>query len=274
MKKSLIAMAVLVASTGAFAHGAAAVAAGSNSLVSKSVSGVVATGTGSATSSAFNAGFAASGVTVGGSAGGTSTASQVQNSGHPIWGTATRTSTVTKQGDVSVSGYTETANMSGVVTTQSGSALAAGAAGGIAAAHAGGVGAFHTVNNGPEGSVAGSSTAFTASGVASVGNGSNMQNAGMYSSFGAIASADISTTTVQKGKTILGHFIPTSQPSQSDVKNAATSTVATAGSTGGFTVVTPIANSGSAVGGVINNATGSAIANSSVSGLVSATVAN
>jgi hypothetical protein len=73
---------------------------------------------------------------------------------------------------------------------------------------------------------------------------------------------------VQKGTVVLTAFFPTSQPSQNDVKNAATSTYGNAGSTGGFAVSAPYANTGTAVGSAINNASGAAIANATVGGAV------
>lgn len=285
MKKSLVAMAVLALAAGsAFATGnhnpapsagyVVAGATGSNSLVSGSVSGAVASGTGSATSSSFNQGYAATGVSVSGAVDANVSKNTVITQGSALFGKATRTTVETKSGNVGVEGYTVTANMSGAQSTQTGSAIGGAAAGGIASANAVGAGAFDTGSGGsPEGSVAGGSHAFTASAAASVGNGSNFQNAGMSSDFGAQASADIATTTVQKGATILTVFVPTSQPSQSDVKNVATSTYGNAGSNGGFAVPAPYANAGTAVGGVINNASGAAIANASVSGQVSAGLA-
>lgn len=272
MKKSLIALAVMAASVSAFAHGAAAGAVGANSLVSKSTAAVTATGTGSATSAAFNQGFAATSVTAAGDAGGTHTANTVQKTGTPLWGTAQRTTTETKFGEVSISGRSETANMSGVVTTVNGSAAAVGAAGGVASSHTIGAGAFHTVKNGPTGNVVGASSALTATGVVSAGNGSNLQNAGMSSGFNADASADIKTVTVQNGKTVFGAFIPTSQPAQSDVKNAFTSASGSAVGNAGFANAPVISNSGTAIGGTINKGSAAADANASVSGEVSAAI--
>lgn len=274
-KIALITLA-LVASAAAsatnFGTGVVAGAAGSNSLVSGSASSVSASGTGSATSQAFNQGFAATSVKVGGAVDGKNT-SNLAGSGSFLGfgGDYTKTTTAEKSGNVTIEGSTETANLSGVKTTQTGSAMAAGAAGGIAKANAVGAGAFDTGGGAnPAGSVVGSANALTASGVAAVGNGTNYQDAGMLGSFKGAASADIKTTTVQTGTKAFGAFVPLSQPSSGDVKNAATSTNVVAGSTGGFGFAAPWGNSGSAVGGVINNASGSAIANSSVAGKVSA----
>lgn len=260
MKKTFLALAILGLSNLAMAHGAGAVAVGTNSLISGSVASVSATGTGAASATAFNQGLAASGVDTSGSAGSSFTA-PVAALTH---GKGTVTTTFTKSGDVSVSGYTVTRNISGVQTTQSGDASAIGAAGGIAKADAAGVGAFHTVNNGPEGNVAGASSALTATGVISVGNGAYLQNAGMTSSFGAGASADITTTDVVKIK----YYVVPVGYAQSDVKNTRTDVDVDAGSNGGFTGVTWPVNAGTATGGTINNASASALANASVSGVV------
>lgn len=257
-----------------------AAAQGSNSVVSGSTSAVNASGTSSATSQAFNVGMAAKTITVSASHD-IDTTKTLTGSGANNWGNGgnyTQTTVVEKQGSVNVTGVTETANMSGVKTTDSGAgASALGAAGGIAKSQASGAGAFDTGSGGsPAGNVAGSANSTTATGVASIGNGSNLQNAGRLSEFSATAGASIKETTINTGTKVFGHFVGTAQPSQGDIKNANTSTYAGSVSTGGFGVPTgwTAGGSGSSIGGTINTGAGSALANSSVSNAVSAVVVN
>ncbi len=247
MKKSLIALAILASTGFAMAHDSSASATGSNLVTSASVASVSAYGPGSATSSVGNVGYAATTVGVSGSASGNySTGGNLTN-----W-----TTTDTRQGSVGVTGHTETYNRTDVITTQSGSASAFGAASGLASAVAAGSGNFHTVTNGPTGSVSGNSSATSATGAISVGNGSSTQSGGMVSGFDVGASASRVTTAS-------GVFFTTF--SNSDVKNAATHATVGAVSNNYTSVST-----GSAIGSVIN--TGSAVGNasSSVAGLVSA----
>jgi hypothetical protein len=256
MKKSLIALSILALSAGtAFAHGSSGTATGSNSLTSNSATSAAASGTGSATSEAWNQGRAATSVNGNGAAGSLPT-TITTNPG-------TVTTTDGKYGNVSTGGSTFTLNASGVRTTQSGSALAVGAASGVASSQAQGVGEFHTTGTGPIGSVSGNSSSLTATGVASVGNGAAVRNAGMSGSFGATASADITNTTVRN----VTWGFPTA--SQSDVKNVNTAAGATAVSNGGF-AGTANMTSGTATGYITNISVGNAAANASVAGKVSA----
>ena len=247
MKKTLIALAVLAATSVAFAHDSTASATGGNVVVSKSVASVSASGAGSATSSVGNVGYAATSVGVTGSASGSfNSTGSLSN-----WST-----TDTRQGSVGVTGRTETYNRTDVVTTQSGSASAFGAAGGAAIATASGSGNFHTTAGGPAGSVNGSSNAISATGAVSVGNGSSTQSGGMVSGFDVGASAS-------RVITASGGFLTVKN--SGDVKNAAThATIADVGNSYTST------STGTAIGGVVNVGNASGVANSSVAGVVSA----
>lgn len=144
MKKSLVALAILAATSVAFAHGVTAQATGGNTVVSGSTASVTSNGTGSATASVGNIGYARTEVATSGAATGGITSSVVGGK---------LTVVDTRAGNVGVSGVTETYNRTDVVTTTTGGASAFGAAGGVAAAGAAGAGAFHTTITGPAGAV-------------------------------------------------------------------------------------------------------------------------
>lgn len=270
---SILAVAVGMAFSGAAVAGGhvGAVAVGSNNVVSGSASFATASGTGSATSEAFNQGQSYSGVWVGGDV--DSNKSVVNDINGPLSGfgigTGTQTTTVERSGEVYVSGQTVTRNISGVTTTQSGDAFALGAAGGIASATAVGGGAFDTGSgDAPTGFVVGGSTNLTATGVLSVNNGSNLQNAGMDSKFGAAASANSEDVKTTEGGFILGFHVPTAITSDTSLNNVRTDTNASTESNGGFNGAPAIVNSGSAIGGTINNSTAGALAGASAGGEV------